>query len=217
MSGRISAELFIESSSIYSKSGKKKKKEKKKKNEEQFDRHRKKEQRFPLDRDKNKSSSLGLGLGLGLERNGGLGPEHEIDTDPNPSANDESRAKRRCGLDAEAEGGVQVPHRLHTDEQVQRQRLVPDLRVQSGGDTLDRQVLVRAQSPQVRVRPPIRYPCHLSLHSSRARAPSTRWQDPKGFIYCLIPILSLFVYVNFHCSEFFVWWFFRCIEGGRSA
>ena len=183
MSGRISAELFIKSLKKKEKKGKKKKK-----NEEQFDGHRKKEQRFPRDRDKSKSSSLGLGLGL--ERNGGLGPEHEIDTDPNPSANDESRAKRRCGLDAEAEGGVQVPDRLHTDEQVQRQRLVPDLRFQSGGDTLDREMLVRAQSPQVRVRPPIRYPCHLSLHRSRARAPSTRWQDPKGFIFCSIPILS---------------------------
>lgn len=148
-----------------------------------------------------------------------MGSEHEIDTDPNPSANDESRAKRRRGLDAEAEGGVQVPDRLHADEQVQRQRLVPDLSVQSGGDTLDRQVLVRAQSPQVRVRPPIRYPCHLSLHRPRARAPSTRWQDPKGFIFCLIPILSLFFFVVliFIVLSFFFVWFVRCIEGGRSA
>lgn len=63
------------------------------------------------------------------ERDGRLGPEHEVDADTDPTADDKGRSSRRSGMDAEAEGGVQVSHRLHSDEQVQRQRLVPDLRL----------------------------------------------------------------------------------------
>lgn len=130
------------------------------------------------------------------ERNGGLGPEHEVDVDPNPSADNEGRAEGRRGVDAEAEGGVQGADHLHADEQVQGQRLVPDLRRQSRGHALDRQVLVRPQPPQVRVRPPVRYPRNLPLHRARARAPPTRRQDPEGCLFCfpIFPLLRSFFF-----------------------
>jgi len=72
------------------------------------------------------------------ERDGRLGPEHEVDSDTDPFANDEGGSPRRRGMDAEVEGGVQVSHSLHPDEQVQRQRLVPHLRRQSRRHSLDR-------------------------------------------------------------------------------
>lgn len=53
-------------------------------------------------------------------KNGGLGPEHEVDANPDPTVDDEGRAERWGGMDAEAEGGVQGFDRLHPDEQVQR-------------------------------------------------------------------------------------------------
>lgn len=133
----------------------------------------------------------------GEEENGGLGPEHEVDADPNPAADDEGRAERRRGVDAAAEGGVQGADRVHADEQVERQRLVPDLRHQSRGHPLDRQVLVRPQPPQVRVRPPVRHPRHLPLHRPRARASSARRQDPEGLNN---EILILF---SHYCFQFF--------------
>ncbi|KAM3004831.1 hypothetical protein FF2_035034 [Malus domestica] len=68
---------------------------------------------------------------------------------------------------------------MHPDEQVQRQRLVSNLRRQSRGYTMDWQVLVRLQPPQVRVRSPVQYPHHLPRHRTGTRAPSARRQDPK--------------------------------------
>lgn len=67
-------------------------------------------------RDRRKSESQ---LGLAEKnKHGGLGSEYQVDAHPNPSANDESRAQRWRGVDAEAEGGVQGIDRLHSDEQV---------------------------------------------------------------------------------------------------
>lgn len=132
---------------------------------------------------------------------GGLGPQHEVDADPNPIAFNQGRAEGWCGVDAEAQGGVQGSHRLHPDEQVQRQRLVPHLRRQPRGHALDWQVLVRPQPPQVRIRPTIRHPRHLPCHRPRARTPSARRQDPEGFFFfCFIFSLksAFFVFFNFY-------------------
>lgn len=72
------------------------------------------------------------------QRDGRLGPEYEVDADTDPSAGDEGWSTRRGGMDAEAEGRVQGSDSVHANEQVQRQRLVPHLRRQSGRHSLDR-------------------------------------------------------------------------------
>lgn len=52
-------------------------------------------------------------------------------------------------------------------------------------------MLVRIQPPQVRVRPPIRYPRHLPFHRTGARTPSIGRQDSKGIPQLLFSLLQL--------------------------
>lgn len=117
---------------------------------------------------------------LGFWKNGRLGPKHEINPNANPSAIHQGRTTRRSGMDAAPEGGVQGPDRLYFHEQVQGQRLVPHFRRQSGGHTVDRQVLVRPQSPQVWIWPPIRHSGYLSGHRAWAWAATTWRKNSQG-------------------------------------
>jgi len=83
-------------------------------------------------------------------------------------------------------------------------------------------MLVRLQPPQVRIRPPIRYPRHLPFHRPRTRTPSIGWKDPKGSFFSLFPfllLLLLLICLSLTTKLYLLppFLFYRCTGVERSA
>lgn len=60
------------------------------------------------------------------ENGGDIGHNNKIDANKDTTPDDEGRTPRWSGVDGAAEGGVQGVDSLHIDEQISRQRLVPN-------------------------------------------------------------------------------------------